>query len=272
MFFALLLVTLRTFEALTVENCIAMVDEDRPSGVVVAEAEAQKAEIVTDADQVVATAFDNVHGSRKFKALADKRYDAWFAAVKADPNAMFLVGMCRFAGVRGPQDQQQATRLFVQAAKQGSPHAHVMIGRFAEQSGSKDALMFYGQAAKKKFAWGEYRLGLVYSEGKIVAVDNDLAFQWILAAAEHGLAAAQADVGSRIENGVGTAKDPQKAFDWYQKSAAQDDAIGHLNLGVCYLKGIGTPKDASKAEHHLKAAAELGDQAVRKLVEQYLAE
>ena len=156
------------------------------------------------------------------------------------------------------------------SADNGSPHAQVMMGRFAEREGSADAMKYYSEAADKKFAWAEYRLGLVYSEGKIAPRDMERAFRLILSAAEHGLAAAQADVGSRFENAVGTDKDLNKAFEWYRKSASQDDAVGHLNIGICYAKGIGTPADSAKATLHLEAAVGLGDASVRQLAGQYL--
>jgi TPR repeat protein len=219
--------------------------------------------LLADADQFVTTSFDRYQGQRKFTSLVEQRKLAWKAAAEqGDSTGLFLWATCHYTGIGADRDLAKATELLRQAAQKGSLHAYVMLGTIAESANLKTAITFYKKAADENFAWGEYRLGVTHSEGRLVPRDEQQAFKIILSAAEHGLAAAQTDIGRRLED----AGNDTKAFTWYGKAAAQDDAVGHLNVGVCHLLGKGTPVDRAMAKHHLKRAAELGEP----LASQYL--
>jgi TPR repeat protein len=212
--------------------------------------------LLRDADKFVATSFDLNGGPRAFNSLAQQRGDAWKkAADQDDPTGLFLWATCHLMGIGTEHDPNMANALLRRAADNGSPYANVMLGVLAESFTPKVAVDLYRKAAEQKSAWGEYRLGVACSEGRLVPRDEEQAHTLILSAAEHGLAAAQTDIGRRFES----AGEAEKAYAWYGKAAAQDDAIGHLNLGACYLFGRGAPISLEMAIAHFKKAAELGD-------------
>jgi len=211
-----------------------------------------------DAEEVMKSAFDPM-GRERFMRLAQRRSSDWKqGSEEGIPTAQFLWALCNYQGIGTTRNPVKANKLIEQAATQGSPYALVEIAKSAEAAGNPACIKVYELAVEQAFAWAEYRLGVVYAEGKVTKQDQQKAFHLILAAAEKDLVAAQTDVGSRFERGIGTTKSLQKAFYWYSKAAEQEDPVGHLNAGVCYLRQIGTPGDISKAKHHLQIAERMG--------------
>ncbi len=76
-----------------------------------------------------------------------------------------------------------------------------------------------GHAVGQGSAWAQYKLGLMYEEGR------------------------------------GVAKDPVKAVEWYQKSAEQGNAESQFLLGIMYSNGTGVPKNSVRAYAWVNLAA-----------------
>jgi hypothetical protein len=112
----------------------------------------------------------------------------------------------------------------------------------------------------------QFRLGIMYYQGRTDVKNEALARQWIaralpaiLRAAQQGQAWAEADLGTAYELGVGVQKDLASAASWYQKSAKQGYVGGQTNLGVLYGAGTGVKYDRRVALYWLKKAAAQGD-------------
>jgi hypothetical protein len=112
----------------------------------------------------------------------------------------------------------------------------------------------------------QFRLGVMYYQGRTVVKNEDLARQWIaralpavLRAAQKGQAWAQADLGTAYELGIGVKKDMRRAASLYQKAAKQGYAAAQTNLGVLYGTGEGINYDRKAAIYWLKKAAAQGD-------------
>lgn len=112
----------------------------------------------------------------------------------------------------------------------------------------------------------QFRLGIMYYQGRAVVKNKDLARQWIaralptiLRAAQKGQAWAEADLGTAYELGIGVQRDLSSAASWYQKSAKQGYVGGQANLGVLYGTGSGVKYDRQVALYWLKKAAAQGD-------------
>ena len=97
-----------------------------------------------------------------------------------------------------------------------------------------------------------------YAEGKGVAENRELAFQWYLTAAEAGYPAAMSAVSECYELGLGTEIDLPKAFEWGLRHAETGDAVAMFNTAVSYEKGIGTQQDLDNAFSWYLKSAEAG--------------
>jgi TPR repeat protein len=103
----------------------------------------------------------------------------------------------------------------------------------------------------------QYSVGVVYSEGRGVAVDDVEALKWYRMAAEKGHASAQAILGVACQLGLGRAvRDTAEAAKWYRKAAEQNVATAQLQLGEMLAKGEGVARDEVEAVRWYRKAAE----------------
>ncbi len=120
--------------------------------------------------------------------------------------------------------------------------------------------------AEDNIARAQFRLGIMYYQGRTVVKNEDLAQQWIaralpvvLRAAQQSEAWAQSDLGTAYELGIGLKKDVSHAAGLYEKAAQQGYAGAQTNLGVLYGMGDGVKYDRQVAVYWLKQAAAQGD-------------
>ena len=112
--------------------------------------------------------------------------------------------------------------------------------------------------AKKKNTHAQFRLGIMYAEGKGVSQNFERAFHWYKQAAEKGHAEAQFRLGVMYHKGEGVSQNFERAFLWYTKAAEQGDVNAQFNLGVIYKEGEGVSQNFERAFHWYKLAAEKG--------------
>ncbi|MFX8685093.1 sel1 repeat family protein, partial [Acinetobacter baumannii] len=79
------------------------------------------------------------------------------------------------------------------------------------------------------------------------------AAQHILYAAEKGVAAAQYDIASMYQTGVGVANDGVQAARWMSRAAAAGHTAAQYDYAVLLLRGLGLEKDKPKAIEYLIA-------------------
>lgn len=93
------------------------------------------------------------------------------------------------------------------------------------------------------------------------------------AAAQHGSAYGEYDLGSRYQEGQhGVARSYASALYWYRRAASQGFAAAQSRLGVMYEEGLGVTTSFSDAQHWLRLAADEGfPEAERDLGELYAA-
>jgi TPR repeat protein len=77
-------------------------------------------------------------------------------------------------------------------------------------------------------------------------------------AAESGNAAAQAELGVRLQNGSAAAKDLPQALEWFKQAAKQGNARAETNLGWLFLLGQGVSRDDQQALVLFREAAATG--------------
>jgi uncharacterized caspase-like protein len=129
------------------------------------------------------------------------------------------------------------------------------VARFAFQAGRAaearknfaTARALYEKAGAGGSAPAMLRLGLLYSEGHALAVDDAQARQWFEKAASQSLPAAMLRLGMLYEAGRGVERDYAEARRWYAKAADLGDWPAMMSLGRLYERGLGVTKDASEA-------------------------
>ena len=93
----------------------------------------------------------------------------------------------------------------------------------------------------------QYRLGVMYAEGRGVAPNDAEAALWFERAAEQGESMAQYNLGASYAGGTGVRKDMAAAAKWFRRAADQGVALAQLNLGLLYANGAGVPQDNVEA-------------------------
>jgi TPR repeat protein len=109
------------------------------------------------------------------------------------------------------------------------------------------AVALWRPLAETGVAAAQYRLGVMYAEGKGVARNDGEAVVWFERAAKQGDAAAQYDLGASYAEGVGVPKDMVAAAKWFRRAADQGLPLAQLNLGLLHASGAGVPQDNIEA-------------------------
>ncbi|WP_174273516.1 tetratricopeptide repeat protein, partial [Sphingomonas bacterium] len=81
---------------------------------------------------------------------------------------------------------------------------------------------------------------------------------FVRAAADAGIAEAQAVYGQMLLDGAGVAKDDRAAVGWFWKAANQGHAMAINMIGRCYDLGWGVPVDKARAAEWYRIAADRG--------------
>jgi hypothetical protein len=93
-------------------------------------------------------------------------------------------------------------------------------------------------------------LGLFIGLGGTVCYSDSLA-----KVAKGGNAAAQCELGSAYNEGIGVEQSYEQAIKWYLKSAKQGYAEAQFSLGRLYYMGFGVAQDYAEALKWLRLAA-----------------
>jgi hypothetical protein len=116
------------------------------------------------------------------------------------------------------------------------------------------AVELWQPLAEKGDAVAQYRLGLLYAEGKGVEQNDATAFTWMTRAAKQGNADAQYDVGASYYGGLGVEKNEKEGVQWFQRAARQGNPLAQLNLGLLHAAGASVPQDNIEAYKWLQIA------------------
>ncbi len=120
------------------------------------------------------------------------------------------------------------------------------------------AFQFINAAAQEGLAFARYLLGYCYDLGIGTGIDKTAALKCYQLAAEQGYAVAQRKMGFYCLNSKYVDKDESEAFRWFRLAAEQGDMSGQAKLANCYHKGIGVNKDESEAFRWIRLVAEQG--------------
>lgn len=168
----------------------------------------------------------------------------------------------------------QARQIWQALAERDVAESWFNLGILAEDGlgeprDSQRALAFYERGALAGSTKAQYRLALLYLEGRLVEPDRKLAERWLVAAAAGGdLDAARqleqlrsgADtddyLAARLLESEGRAIEAAAA---YQRLSVQGNVRARTRLAWLYEAGRGVPRDLARAAELFTSAAESGD-------------
>jgi uncharacterized protein len=133
-------------------------------------------------------------------------------------------------------------------------------GRVAYDAGDFDTAMAkWAPAAESGDADSQYGMGLLYSEGIVVPMDDIEALKWFGLAAEQGHGEAQYKLGVIHANGWGVPMNEAEAMKWYELAAENGVTAAQVSLGTMYQNGFSVEQDKIKALMWFTVAVRLGD-------------
>lgn len=187
-------------------------------------------------------------GARQNSAEAARWYQK--SANHGNADAQCNLGMMYRYGNGVSQDFPEAVRWYRKSAAQGCSEAE---NRLKER-----AIELFCQASEHNDPHAMYSLGRMYTEGKEVASDLTMAFDWFMKAAEQGDADAQCQLGDMYSSGLGVGQSYSKAMKWFSKAACHGIASAMYSLGSMYEYGKATAPDCNTAAEWYYQAASHG--------------
>ncbi len=121
------------------------------------------------------------------------------------------------------------------------------------------ALAEWRPLAEEGDAGGQFGLGLLYSNGWGVDLNDDEALKWYGLAADQGHGEAAYNLGVMNANGWGVPQSDDEAFKWYSIAADKGFTAAQMSLGKMYAIGFGAPLDTIQAHMWYNVAAMLDD-------------
>ncbi len=119
----------------------------------------------------------------------------------------------------------------------------------------QQALAVWRPLADSGDAEAQFRLGLLYLDGRGVEADSGEAARWFQLAGGTGHARASYMLADMYAAGTGVEEDPYQAFEWYFIAAELGDPRAQLQTGILYLDGEITNSDWVQAHVWFARAA-----------------
>lgn len=167
------------------------------------------------------------------------------AALKKDVNSMDILAELHLSGTGGAEkDFRLVKMLSLEAAAKGSAAAEFRLGiLYQEGKGVKvnerKAVQYFTQAAMKAHYGAHYKLGMAYYDGKGVDADLAKAVDLFKTSATHGNKDAMFMLGALYRDGEGVPADLKSSMHWL-RLAVESKSIEAMNeLGTIYMHGQG---------------------------------
>jgi SH3-like domain-containing protein len=113
----------------------------------------------------------------------------------------------------------------------------------------------------------QFRVGVMFSEGKGVEQDFEQSAYWYTQAARQGHIAAQYNLGHIYMTGAGIRQDDAEALKWWKSAAEGGHDLAQYNIGRAHYMGIGGDKDPEAAHFWFSQAAANGEPRSQEILE-----
>jgi uncharacterized protein len=134
--------------------------------------------------------------------------------------------------------------------------------------GAKKMFQSLEASAKAGNALAQRFLAELYSEGKMVKQDDNIAFDLFMKSAERGDDWSQYNTARKYISGLGVDRDAKKGFEWMKKAAENNLSVAQFDLAVLYYLGTGTTIDKQLGYVWLLIAKENGYKEAETLVKE----
>ena len=124
--------------------------------------------------------------------------------------------------------------------------------------------------AQRGDARSQYRLGVIFNDGKFLERDYTQAAKWYALAANQGHVKAQLYLGLLFQNGQGVKQNFEKAAKCYSRAAEQGDSKAQYYLGLLYLAGKGVQQNDDEAQKFFRLSAMQGNQDAIKILGRFI--
>ncbi len=213
----------------------------------------------------VAVCYANGEGVEK----DEQQMAYWYnlSAQQGDPVGLRGMALCYAYGTGVEQNSELALKYLDSAANAGNVAQvyHDLGASFYNEGDFDNAILCFTKGAEGGFARSQYELGLLYSNGKGVRRDMNLAKKWYEKAAVQGHISAQCNLGV-VYLQLG---DYAAAVKWTRRAAKQGYLEALSNLAACYIDGTGVEQNISKGLSLLHAAANKGDEYSANILNNY---
>lgn len=136
--------------------------------------------------------------------------------------------------------------------------ARMQLIEWSKNYNPEAGLATYQQLAAQGNAEAMNGLGLLYSKGIAVAINEQQGISWLEKAGENGYAKAWYNLGLIYKEGVGAAQNYEKAISYFEKAANAGYPIAYAAWGRMLMKGNGVPQNYPLAINIFKQGAEKG--------------
>lgn len=189
-----------------------------------------------------------------------------FLVDKGDMNARATLGVAYLSGrINFIQNEQKALEYLLICAEQidqASAMAYLgkmyFEGTHANSKDYKKAFYYFSKAAALENPIGQVGLGLMYSTGKHVKTDKNMARKFFEMAAATGYHEAQLQLGIMHMSGTLGRKKPLLAVKYFSIATQQGNTMAAFNLGRMHHYGLGVPRSCSLAVEFYRKVAERG--------------
>lgn len=151
-------------------------------------------------------------------------------------------------------------------AERGNTNAQFKVAKYFydeelydEADNVYNAFYWMEKAANAGYVEAQFWLGVMYSNGEGIEIDDTSAYKWIKQSSDAGFDRAHYALGCIYENGYGVKVDYKKAFEYYSKAASIGNSLAMTSLGVLYEKGYGVNKNNRIAMSWYIKGAESGN-------------
>jgi TPR repeat protein len=188
----------------------------------------------------------------------------WYKSM-ADANqteACAILGALYYNGHLVSKNERLAERYLMAAAERENPIAQNLLGLLLVKSDDRDTeagMKWLRKAAGQGFGLAYYNLWIFLSENLADPEPGEIDTQYLVNAAELGIASAQLTLGTCFRHGLGVEEDFDASLLWYTLAARNGQPEGLASVAISTFIGRGCPKDRARGYALICLAVECGD-------------
>ena len=143
-----------------------------------------------------------------------------------------MLGLMNIEGNGGDKNLTIAERWLKLSSGNGHSEAPFVLGNLYldEYANPQQAVDWYRLSAERGYIPAMHRLGMVYIEGRLGAVDTLKAKQWLWQAATQGSPEAQVDLATLEYNGINDESDLVQVYVWLDAASFQGNDLAKQRL------------------------------------------